>query len=158
MLLLWKLSSHGLQIRDIWVGFNVEYSGTFGGGMNGGFTFVYFMAGMDNGSAYLLSYTGGNVGFEGGAGFSSFYSTYEDKDLSRLNINGFSGKSSGYSGGVGAAGASYSWGNRENRATLWPGQGGTHTTWITRTTGLSKGGDFGGKVSWSNSVVRKKVF
>lgn len=56
------------------------------------------------------------------------------------------------------AGASYSWGNRENRATLWPGQGTTHTTWITRTTGLSKGGDFGGKVSWSNSVVRKKVF
>jgi len=40
------------------IGFNVEYSGTFGGGMNGGFTFVYFLAGMDKGSAYLLSYTG----------------------------------------------------------------------------------------------------
>ncbi len=139
------------------VGFNIEYSGTFGGGMNGGLTFVYFMAGMDAGSAYLLSYTGGNVGLEGGVGMSKFYSTYNDKDLKNLNITGFSGKSSGYGGGVGAAGVSYSWSNRDGVAELWQGQKSV-TTWKSVSIGASKGGNVGAKIFWSNSIVRKKLF
>jgi RHS repeat-associated protein len=139
------------------VGFSLDYSATLGGGMNGGFTFVYFMGGGDAGSGYVYGYTGGNSGFESSIGISKFYATFVDKQLlDNFNAEGYAGKSSGHSFGVGIWGYSRSWGNRTNDGELWQGQK-SKTTWITISNGVAHG-QMGGKVFWSNYTILKKVF
>jgi len=139
------------------VGFSLDYSGTFGGGMNGGLTFVYFMSGGDAGSAFLYGYKGGNTGLEGSVGVSKFYSTYKDSDMKNFNAEGYAGKSSGRAIGVGVWGYSKSWGNRANEGELWEGQR-SKTTWVTISTGVGHGDSVGAKVFWSDYKLLKKLF
>ncbi|WP_165439420.1 DUF6443 domain-containing protein [Chryseobacterium phocaeense] len=139
------------------VGFSLDYSGTFGGGMNGGVSFVYFISGDNAGSGFLYGYKGGNTGLEGSVGVSKFYSTFVDNDKKNFNAEGYAGKSSGHAFGVGIWGYSKSWGNRTNDGELWQGQK-SKTTWVTISNGVGHGGSVGAKVFWSDYILLKKIF
>ncbi|WP_177175287.1 RHS repeat-associated core domain-containing protein [Chryseobacterium taichungense] len=138
------------------VGINFEISDTFGGGLHGGISLVYFNAGKDVGSAYLYKYGGATMGLEMSLGGGTFYSKYVDSNQANFNALGYAGKSSGIAGGFKIYGGSYSWANRSNVYELYPGMK-SPTTWKTFSAGISKGVT-GGKMSWANSSIWKKVF
>jgi RHS repeat-associated protein len=132
------------------VGFGVEAGFTFGGGMVGGFEWVYFLNGPDAENLFRFGKIGGNLGFEGGAGIYGFFAYNNLNDPKQITAKSWEGVSNSYSGGYGNISGGYFWGNKQGTAELFPGHKGK-TAWEGWHImgGFSPGYKFGAK--WSSA-------
>jgi hypothetical protein len=110
------------------LGFGIELSATFGGGMSGGYEFVYYLAGKNKDQLFMYDKFGGNLGFEGSAGVYGFAAWSSDKSAN-ITSDSWLGIFNSYSGGYGAASGGYFWGAASGKAQLWPGQNGEKPYW-----------------------------
>jgi len=110
------------------LGFGIDLSATFGGGMSGGWEFVYYLTGKNLGQLYMYDKFGGNLGMEASAGVYGFAAWTSDKP-ENVNADTWLGMFNSYSLGYDRLSGGYFWGAQSGRSQLWPGQNGEKPYW-----------------------------
>jgi hypothetical protein len=135
------------------VDLNAAFS--FGGGAELGLEYVYFLSGKDKGG-HLFGYSGGNLGFDLGAGLEAGIGLFNENSGESLGIQTYEGLSQGVSVGVSTFSATYSFSNVDNDQAPWTN---SQRTWQTATVGggISKI-HAGARWFWNHNKHLKKLY